>query len=586
MATQKQFRLIQQLGSNAGGVSFISSKMVVPTVIILMMSFVLKLVVQQLSWLLICLIACGAIVFWNLVAWQGNYYYLSKLLRHLHPRWRKQAWKQGVDHAEDLLCEPPPVKPTGQSFHLSLQFVSVLLFGYEGQDVGAYLLRRESFLSRLLGNQGTDWQVVFVFRTQGFHTHLSEEQAELQLTRIDQGMRELPLQETLSIVQRLSRADVSANERCSFENTALDVIDAYEIARQSELAAAGHRKDIEILLYATYTCEQSLLQGDDWIAMLINSMQLGVRSLWVPIKLGIERLMQSVNGETQAHDIDYLTQFLQRAYTQGFFQWQAHLSQKLGLHDIQPLTPAECWQEGSRRINGEHEPLIARPLSHLIAIRSNDITQEGISNIAPRRVLVRQVPQDSPSSVKTAGNVQMIARLIAKPAGANSPEMALRFLWQFIHDYPDIEVITQVSRADSQTQRAILSWQSRRAAHAAERAAQSLTPDVGAEHNRDGSLQAESKLIAGEAVINVALIIKAIAPTKREAEARLRSLCQTFPAPMLVEIDYDGAWRSWQQQLFGLTWSKLLLYSGSFDQRQKLFSSETALLLPLSMPRV
>ena len=587
MTKPKGIRTNPTIGKDIG-IFFLPGRMIVPTSIIFFGGFILKAFIPNLDWVTILIMITSTTVFWMLLTWQGNFNYLNQFSKYLLPHWQQQSHKHPSAQATPLLRSDNGVQKAnklGKSLIEELDLASLLTFEYEGQTVGAYLLKHNSLLSRLLGNDATDWRIIFVWACTSYHAYQTEEQFEVLQTHLDMALRELPYGEQLTLVQQFTSEDRACLAELNqdidkTDNTTLQLLTSWEKERRKELTIQGSRKRIRLLLFATYTQEKQLLRGKDWIAVGLNSLEVASKLLWRPIKLTCTRGLRWLTGDLETHDADHLKQFLQKAHANGFFDWQAYIHQKLGITKARPLTTQECWQEIWSQLNG-NTSAPADPQS--LVVRSNKVSQQGKTTLDLRRFLLGRIPQDSPSAVWVAGGCHMVARCIAKPGGADSAIAVMRYLWDRLHRSRDLEVIVQLSRADAQTTRAILGYQSRRASHSATRAERMNMPDVGAEMNRRSSLEAESAILSGAGVVKTTLLIKAVAPSQREAEARLQNVCSAFPVPMVLEIDRYSAWRTWLQTLLGLTWQKLGVY-GPFDHRLTMLSSEVALLLPLTMP--
>jgi len=578
MNKPKGIRVNQSLGRNTG-ILGLPAHMLLPVIIIFCISFVLKGVVPALDWIMLLVIDAGVIVFWFLLTWQGNFRYLNQFSQYLLPRWQEQNYKY---RSVEALASGFSQKEKS-TFSDRLDFLCPVTFKYENQSIGVSLLRQETSLNRLLGYP-VNYQLVFTWRVNPYHIHQTEEQFDAIQTQIDMACRELPDGEQLTFTQRLvskdgERLHVLDKHLEQTENPALKQLMLWEIQRSQKLMASGDRKRIELEVSATYTREQNLFRGGDWVASSLNVFQLSLNLIWRPLKQLYTRGLKWLSGDLKSYDTEQLHDFLREAHNDGFPKWQILIS-KFGFADVRPISPEGLQKGHWRQFNGS-EPVPPSPQTILVTATS--ITQERTTNLEPKRRLLSHIPKDSTSSVYAAGSSQMVACCIDKPGGAHSSSAVIRYQWERICDVPNIEVITQLSRADIKTTRALLSYQSRRASHVVERAETMNMPDVGAIMNRQGSLDAEAAIIGGAGVVKVALVIKSIAPSRAEAEARLQRLCNSFPVPMVMEIDRYSAWRTWLQTLTGLTWSKLGVY-GPFDQRLIMLSSEVALLLPLVMP--
>ncbi|MEM6251308.1 MAG: hypothetical protein AAF821_00155 [Cyanobacteria bacterium P01_D01_bin.156] len=590
MTSRQYLRVIQQLGQGSG-ILFLPVHMIGPAVLISGGSIALKAIRPDLPWSVLGFMVVGGTLFWFLLTFkEGSFRYLNKLFKSLHPRWRRDDWKQETAMAQPLLMQKTPevespakqlrAKPLYKEFHL----VAIIHFVYQDKIVEACLLERESSFSRLLGG-ASDWRVVFGFQTQGIHSYTTEDQFARSYSCLDMGLREFSQNEHITFSLRL-RADASD---CRDEllgtiekadNTAFKILASYELGRREELATARQRKLMDLLVFATYTEERALFRGDDWVALIINSLQMGLRLSWLPLKLGLARYIHYLKGDEAQQESAQLSAFLRRAYTEGYFHWESFLTQKLKLSDAIALSRGEYWQEIWSQLNG---PDPVSDIPRIITVTATGSSEEITTPLDPRRMLLQHIPDARSSTVDVAGNCVMLARCIAKPGGATSAREVMHFIFERIHESNHVEIITQLSKADSQMTRALLNFQSRRASHAAAKADAMNIPDVGALQNRQGSLDAESAILSGQAVLKVAFVIKVTAPTYADAHAELRKLCRCWPMPMQLEIDRYGAWRTWLQTLHS-TWEQLLVY-GPFDQRQLMLSSEVPLLLPIVMPR-
>ena len=578
MNKPKGIRVNQSVGKDPG-ILGLPAHMVLPVIIIFCISFVLKSVIPTLDWITLLMIDAGVMIFWLLLAWQGNFRFLNQWSPHLKPGWQQQ--NQEYRSAKALAFS---FSQKGKSTFLEkLDFLYPVAFKGDNQSVGAALLRQETLFNRLLGYPA-NLKLVFFWIVLPYHTHQTEEQFDAMQARLDMLCRELPDGEQLTFTLRFvsqdgERLQVLDKHLEQTENPALKQLILWDMKLCQKLIASGNRKRIELEVSATYTREQNLLHGEDWVASSLNVFQLSLNLIWQPLKQLYMKGLSWLSGNLKSHNTEQIHDFLREAYNDVIPKLQILIS-KLGFADVNPIGPDEVWKSHWKKFNG-NDPVPLTPQT--IVVTATSITQERTTNLEPKRLLLSHIPKDGASSVYAAGSYQMVARCIAKPGGAISSDAVLRYLWERIYDFPNIEVITQLSRADTKTTRALLSYQSRRASHVVERAEAMNMPDVGAHMNRQGSLDAEAAIIGGAGVVKVALVIKAIAPSRAEAEARLQRLCNSFPVPMVMEIDRYSAWRTWLQTLTGLTWSKLGVY-GPFDQRLTMLSSEVALLLPLVMP--
>lgn len=340
------------------------------------------------------------------------------------------------------------------------------------------------------------------------------------------------------------------------------------LARIQKLAADKIRKQTNLIVYGSCTIKGGS-QGADFLERLLAR----VFTFW------------QVRFENKADEItrEKLTRILIKIHESGV-RYQQILT-KMGLDPIF-MTEEEMWEVLCRKLGSP-----ATKIPHLLILDDSGLREEfyreqeaeGLERpmaVIPEDephalsvLLQNGVPQATRQWIKLptpSGGKKYVAVLTLdrKPAGFKGKLAQLRFLHDLVShpEVHDIEIVSEVSRADAKLQRASLQMMTRQSvARDLNVREKSKTIDVSAEVMRDRSVEAQRKMFTGDIPYKVGLAILVYRDSPEELDDACRLLQSLIHQPAVLERETEYPWMIWlqtlqirQEQLLAVPYLRLL----------------------------
>jgi hypothetical protein len=439
------------------------------------------------------------------------------------------------------------------------EFVDLLSFEYDGNKVGAILLK--SGESKL--------QVRFCFLCKGIPPLLREELIDPSFDRFVAGTQDLPKGETLTIRHTSFVNDLQRQTELTrvIENSSSSTAKLFLLSEQhrlQQLTATGTRKERKLEFWCTFTYDPD--EGKE-----TDALEKATK--------GIFQLFQKGTGEYVVNKKATLLAFLERSYREGFLRWQQLLTNKMGL-TVETYTVEDVWASNWARLN----QTIAPPAPHYFLCRSKQEPKsieraEG----APMSVLL-----ESSSSVPVADARWLysnkkyvgILSLKRKPAGWEDKNAQLRYLWKLIsaERVYDTEIFCQISLANSQALTEQLMAVTKESTVSTKMSAQKGDINVMAGLNEQKAVDAQVSIMQGDAVIKLAMVVLVHRPSLQELDDACSEASSMFTAPMALVRESYYAWKTWCQT-FPMSWNQLM--RTPFERRTNVLTGELPGLLAL-----
>jgi len=221
--------------------------------------------------------------------------------------------------------------------------------------------------------------------------------------------------------------------------------------------------------------------------------------------------------------------------------------------------------------DGEYE----KPLRYVIGQEHHAITQ-ALNNHEVPCADYRWVTIPVPGKSEQRKYIGILA-LAKKPAqfkgGHKGSKGQLRFVWDLLNRFHDIEVHTQLSPADPGLVRSAQQMITRQEKNRDLNTQQKKTIEVSAQINVKRSVDAQERLYTGDNPIHVGMVILVYRNTIEEVDDACREIAGSVPFPVQLERETLYAYRTWTQTTM-LRHEGLLLHP--FNRRLTLFASEVS----------
>ncbi len=441
---------------------------------------------------------------------------------------------------------------------------ALIRFELRDRKTAAYLLRKQ-------GTKGESLQFVFGFETKGVHTTLQSEQVENIFDAIENGLKDLPAHETLTVHFGSFSSDGSTQQRLSelalsCDSPPLQFLLLGEKQRISELTQSGLRKPKFLRFYCTYSVDPETANAADWIE----------RSL-----AKLEAVWGKVSGSAPiSHSLHYEEVF-ERAFIDGFIRWEQLLSTKMNLL-LAPMDEDSLWAALWSRFNRGPAP----PLPQVMVYGAEGIEEQSASDIHLTTHLFptqQSVPFADRSFVFARDQYVAAMPFVDKPAGWASKEQELRYFWDiFARDAVyDTECFCQITRANEALIKENMSRVTRQAISAQTLSAEHNAVDVGASIRQNKAVDAQAALYEGALPLQVGVVFLVHRATPEKLDSACRYLQNCFRRPAWIEREMEYAWRIWLQTL-PTTWERLL--AKPFDRRLIYLNGEVPAFMSLVQP--
>jgi len=444
--------------------------------------------------------------------------------------------------------------------------------------------------SAILLNQGSNYQLVFAFRTQGFHDLLLNSEVSGFAASLEEGMRELPRGEKITFCTGCYSDETSrCQELEELANTtdlkAVSVLTRNEQRRIQQLTYQGTRQNWEQIAFCTWTINGDTPTSTDFLGKAIN----GVKSV-------VDQLLGTLTGNTRIYKEQFYTKLLLSAFEEGFLRWEILLNTKIGL-DINPLNTVEVWQWLWNRLNPGQAPSIPQVIRleetatgyHLNEIKTTEkhICTVLIEGIQGRSSCPEHRRSNNRVYLTGKGKECGVLTMYDSPMGWTNTRQQLKWMWQIMSSTSvhDTEAWVEISVGNPLLIQDNLARQAKGAKTASIRAVtKGQGRDIGAEIKQEESFDAQHRLYKGAIPLNTAVAFLVYRNTAEELNQACNALSNSFGTAKVIR-ERNIAWEIWLQCL-PITF-KWLLHSGSWlSERRLTLDTETiAGILPLTVPR-
>lgn len=606
----KHFVTVNQILGKPASIGPIPASQILPWIVIIVISYVITngFFSFGIPWFL-------GISFWLIVSWwlvtgnqphkilntfrnppggrrgdwcNGNLLYIPPIAEKRPPYLRKKVKDSQINIKLKPIkrCDQQGKKRTYMPFQNDLDLIAIVSIKKDRRTVSGYLL-----------NKGSQYQVVFGFRTQGLHNILYRSEITNIASALEEGLKDLPAGEKLTIHNYCYSSDRTFQQElsqiadnCSL--TPISILVRNQQQRIQELTVNGTRQNWQQIIFCTWTFnETSGSKSQGWLSKLIR----GVVSAW---KQGFNWF----TGNEQVYREEFFKSLLLKAFEEGFINWEILLNTKINL-ETESCTSDELWDYIWYKIN--HESIQPPPLPHLMVLEETD-TDIKLSEI-------RNDPKQENKDIKTIliegqngisatpqheGDTKTVrlpgkktkctvAIMTTPPQGWINQREQLRSLWKILSKsyVRDTEVVVEISRASDFLIKDNLSRQSKQSRSARERALKKgQGRDVGAEVKQEQSFDAQKKLYKGAKSLHAAVTFLVYRPTEEQLRTACMTLANSFSTAKVLRED-NIAWAIWLETL-PITTSWLLHSSSILDERRQTYDTETiAGVMPLTIVR-
>ncbi len=512
----------------------------------------------------------------------GNLLYLSPI-----PENRSEPLRARYKDSQVRVKLPPkivPNQPSGSNRLMPFQNYQNLLclvtVKKDGREVSGYLL-----------NEGNQYQVVFGFKTNGFHNLLHRSEVSNAANALEEGLKDIPFGEKMTFHTSCYSSDRArqqelANLADNCQLSPVSVLARNEQKRIQELTQTGTRQLWEQIIFCTWTfnarsgskANDPLSKFIDWSSNTANS------------------IAATFTGNERIYSERFYKQLLLQSVEQGYTPWELLLNTKIGL-EIQPMNSVELWQWLWKKFNNAPAP----PIPQLLVLEETS-TDYKLTEIRNNRkhactILIEgcQGRSSCPEHKKASSRIWLPGRntecgvltMEDAPGGWINTREQLQWLWKIMSNrhVRDTEAVVEISAASSFLIQDNLARQAKLAKSAKTRAIEKgQGRDVGAEVKQEESFEAQKRIYKGARTLHAAVVFLVYRPTKEQLSQACLMLSNSFGSAKVLR-ERHIAWQLWLETL-PVTQSWLLHSSSLINERRLTFDTETvAGVLPLTAVR-
>jgi hypothetical protein len=444
------------------------------------------------------------------------------------------------------------------------QLMSFLRVELGGKEVGAMILKKPK--SEAL-------KIQFAFECRGISPLLRPEAVEPVFEALEQGLKDFPEGETLTIHlgsftdDALRQQQLGQLVKQNSHSPELQLLLMGEQKRIQELTALGVRKTKFLRLYGSFTIGSGEETGHDSGEKLLSELE----NWWLKFTGVYEEVQQQK-----------LEDILRSAFSDGFGSWEQFLATKLGLN-VRSLSVEEIWSGLWWRFN-QTEP---RPVPQTLVLSESGLREETTTGKHPVSLLMESessVPIADRRWVKVKDKYIGVLVFADKPGGWKDTQSQLRYLWKAIAQerVSDTEIICQLALGNPHLLKAKLNSLTKQANLTAQEAASKNGVDVNASLRFQKTIEAQEALYTGE----VPLYTSVVFLVHREQVSRLDEDCKylqsLFKRPAWLVRETEYAWKIWLET-FPIHWEKML--TKPFARRVTYLTGEVPGMLPLVITR-
>lgn len=455
----------------------------------------------------------------------------------------------------------------------NLQFP--MQFELRGRQAGAFVLGKGKNLDSL--------KFVFGFECKGIHSNLKPEQQDAVFDALENGLKDLPHKESITIHFGSFRSD---HDRQSYLDQLIDGAPSDRLKfllygqkkRVQQLKHQGVRKPKFLRLYVTYTIEPESAGANRPIEKALKKCQ------------GFWSQFTGVAAEVESQRLE---DSFTRAFMDGYQRWHQLLANKLGL-DIQPMPAGELWDVLWKRFN----PAKATPpIPQLITFSETGIREDIYSEIHATSILIssqESCPIADKAWIHLDGKVKRdrivggtyvaVLPWTEKPVGWASKNDEMRYMWELLSRdlVYDTEVFCQISRANEAILKTNMQRLVKQSIVAADNASSKQSVDVAATIKVRKAVAAQEQLFEGSVPLHTATVLCIHRQDLDELDEACRYLQSSIRRPAEIDREVEYAWKIWLQTL-PVVWEPLL--TTPFNRRITYLTEEAPAFMSLVRPR-
>ena len=515
--------------------------------------------------------------------YSANLPYISPLVQNRPPHVRKYVPDNSLTARLKPLIK---TNPQGQQYRFMpfqnfQDLVCLISIEKDGYEVSGLLL-----------NRGSTFQIVFPFKTNGYHNNLERTEVSNYAIALEEGLKEILPGERLTIHTQKFGNDISRQEELTDIADECDllpvaILTRNEQKRVQELHEEGIRQWWNSTMFCTWTYDENTgATTSDLTSRLIKL-----------VTTQFKQALTWFSGNSRVYRDRFYQKLFIQAFERGFVNWETLLNNKLGLA-AQSLSSDELWHWLWYKFHSPDTELPPKPqlfslkeLEHgfvLDEVVENDkhivtLLTEGIdSSACPEH-------RGSQDTIWLPGRKQKCAvlTLTERPKTAMTQREQLRWLFDVLsRDYvKDTEAVVEISLAndylieDSLTK---IAKQSRSAQKHALLKGQGR--DVGAELNAEESFEAQKQLRKGGRSFYTAVTFFVYRSNPKELDLACVKLSRSFGTAK-VKRERNIAWSLWLDSL-PININRLLQNNSALEDRRHVFSNHTVWrFFPLTMTR-
>lgn len=445
--------------------------------------------------------------------------------------------------------------------------------------------------SGFLLNKGSQYQIVFGFRTKGWHNLLHRHEITNSLKALEEGLKDFPDGEKLTIHTGCFSDDRDRQEELTqladnCQLTPISILVRNEQKKIQELTQLGIRQTWEQIVFCTWTFNtESGARASDLISRALRF-----------ISQSLHKAIGWFTGNERIYREEFFQQLLLKAFEQGFIPWEILLNTKIGL-ETRPCRLDELWDWLWHEFNDTPPPPIPQYLHLKETDKGYQLEEIRNSNKDITTVLIEghlgrsSCPEHrgTGDSIWLPGKNQKCAvmTLESQPAGWTSQREQLRWLWTILSKtyVRDTKAVVEISKAPQFFVEDNLTRQAKQSKSARERAlTKGSGRDVGAEIKAEESFEAQRKLYRGARALYAAVAFVVYRPEEEQLNLACLKLANSFGSAKVIR-ERNIAWANWLEML-PTTTSWLLHSSSLLNERRQVFDTETAPgVMPIALVR-
>ncbi len=457
-------------------------------------------------------------------------------------------------------------------FEDSIDLVTLVRLEDESQKIGAYLLSKKNI------HDSDSFELVFGYKCFGIHPVFnSEQQLEAAVQSFENGLKDIPQSERFvfrwsSFCSDSDKKEYLLDRLNNPVSPESEFLDWSNLARAQKLTHENSRKQINLNVYCSFTVTNDDLDSGDNLDKFISKVGKFLTRKFTK---------QGVKNITEKRLVQIFHKALDRAN-----RYQQILSE-IGLFP-EPKTEQQLWKELCQRVGGKtvklpHCLVFDGEIREEINSGTNEIDKPGfiLGGAHSTSALLRDgipfadrrwvcLPSDGLTDSQKYVGVLVLEQ---KPEMFSSTSGQLRFLWDVFsrNNIYDVEIVTEVSPADTKLTRAAQQMILRRARTLDLNVQERRSIDVAAQIQVERSVEAQKGLYTGDIPENLALVVLVYRDSPSEVDEACRLISGYVNQPTELSQEREYAWLIWLQTLLI---KKEALLLRPYNRRMTFFASE------------